>query len=222
MISVDIDYTNLQELLDLAQKGYIAHIEWFLKHKNTALKQLAVLLTSEIVIANFLSKNPSIPKWMIVFIYIFLAFLSLILAYAGSKSCQRSYLASLEYVAFFNKLMWIIEQPIKAKLFEYFDSKGMPLSKDKTFYVPRYLDDISRHQTTQSFVNSHLGFGYNFFKRPKNTYFWAVIAIWSLGMMGFFIGLICVYMSIFSPNKALHLTAIPLRSIAAGELGRYA
>jgi len=24
------------------------------------------------------------------------------------------------------------------------------------------------------------------------------------------------------PNKALHLTAIPLRSIAAGELGRYA
>jgi len=23
------------------------------------------------------------------------------------------------------------------------------------------------------------------------------------------------------PNKALHLTAIPLRSIAAGELGRY-
>jgi hypothetical protein len=24
-----------------------------------------------------------------------------------------------------------------------------------------------------------------------------------------------------SPNKALHRTAIPLRSIAAGELGRY-
>ena len=24
------------------------------------------------------------------------------------------------------------------------------------------------------------------------------------------------------PNKSLHLTAIPLRSIAAGELGRYA
>ena len=25
-----------------------------------------------------------------------------------------------------------------------------------------------------------------------------------------------------APNKALHRTAIPLRSIAAGELGRYA
>jgi hypothetical protein len=32
----------------------------------------------------------------------------------------------------------------------------------------------------------------------------------------------CIYIAIFKepPNKALHRTAIPLRSIAAGELGR--
>jgi len=192
------DYVNLQELLDLAQKGYIYHVEWFLKHKDTALKQLALLLTSEIVIANFLSKNSNIPKWIVVFMYFFLALLSLILAHAGSKSCQRSYLASLEYVAFLNKLMWIIEQPIKVKLSEYFSSKDMPLSKDKTFYVPRYLNDISLHQTTWSFVNSHIGFGFNFFKRPKNTYFWAVITIWSLGIMGFIIGIICAIHLILS------------------------
>ena len=29
------------------------------------------------------------------------------------------------------------------------------------------------------------------------------------------------YLNMLLPNKALHLTAIPLRSIAAGELGRY-
>jgi len=190
--SDDADTTtvDLHVLLEAATSSYYNHTNWFLKHRDTTLKQLSMLLTAELLIGKFLT-NSNIPMWLIAIIYLFLAFLSLLLAVAGAKSCQRSFLASLENIAYRNKLLWAINSSGKISISRSYNKERIPVRDDETVHIPRHLEELANFATTQDFIDYQLGINTPIYNRPKNTYYWATVTIWSMGLMGIFIGLIC-------------------------------
>jgi len=186
----DTKTIDLHTFLEVATSAYYNHTNWFLNHRDTALRQLAVLLTAELLIGKFLIDS-NIPMWLTATIYLFLALLSLLLAAAGARSCQRSFLASLENIAYRNKLVWAINSSGIVSIQKSYNGERIPVRNDKTIHVPRYLEELASFATTQDFTSYQLGLNKPIYSRPKNTYFWATVTILSMGVMGFLVGLIC-------------------------------
>jgi hypothetical protein len=182
---------NLPVLLGLASDSYGRHTEWYLRHRDTTLKQLAVLLTAELVAANFFYIS-SASRLLVLPTLIFLIILSPVLAFAGAKSCHQAFQAAMENVLLINKIVWAMGLGGKVHIDSAYEEEiKIPVPKDRPFYVPRYLKDSSKFDTTEQFTAFQLGELKN--QHPKNTYFWALVTIWTLGCAGIVTGVSCLF-----------------------------
>ena len=179
---------DLYRFMDIASASYARHTDWFIRHRDTSVRQLAVLIAAQLLIIK-LTSDPNNNSWAPAIILIFLSFLSYILALTGSSSCQRSFIASLESVLFFNKCIWaIIPTGYINVLEDNAQEESVPARSDTTLQVPRFVQGASKFSTTEEYINYHIGKDLSLRKRSRNTYFWSCVTIWALGVMGIIIG----------------------------------
>lgn len=180
----------LHKLLDLAAAGFGRHLDNFQRHRDAVVRQLGAILAAETIILRFLPTS-DVPWWIGTLILTLLAVVSLILAHSGASSCMRAYLAALEHAVLFSKVMWALFPEGGVKVDESTRARSAPpVPADRTLHVPRYLHDALEFETTEKYVAHHLGRDVPFFQRRRNTYYWALIVIWSLGSVSFVVGFV--------------------------------
>ncbi len=192
---------ELLAVLTVGSEAYGKHTEWFLKHRETALKQLAILITAELAIQNLVvePEGANLPARMLLLL---LAFMSLLLAHAGWRNCQQAFTAAMENVLLVNKIIWSMAPSGKVHLAAPVDVNNMPCRQDETLYVPRFLKHSIDAYTTEAFVQENLSIRKGFSRSvgwihwrknstQANTYFWTTVLIWSLGLIGAALGVMC-------------------------------
>jgi hypothetical protein len=152
-----ISSDNLPDLLNLASNSYQKHTEWYLRHRDTTLKQLAVIMTAELVFVKLFYDSSA--SWVLIVPALsFLIILSSILAHAGAKSCYQAFQAAMENVLLINKIVWAMGLGDKVHIDQvHTEASIIPVLKDQTLYVPRYLKDSSQFDTTEQFTAFQLG-----------------------------------------------------------------
>jgi 4-amino-4-deoxy-L-arabinose transferase-like glycosyltransferase len=170
---------QLPDLLKFATANYGRHTDWFLKHRDIGMRNLAVVLTAEFAVASIHYTSEKIPEEITAALLAFLALTALLLALSAWRSCRNSYAASLETAVLVTKIVWAMGLTSKVEIAAtQVDKSHCPVPKDPYLYVPRYLDDAEQHLSTEDFVRHHLS-------GHRNTFFWAkvTIAIFCLGAL---------------------------------------
>ncbi len=174
--------TNLSDLLAFASANYGKHTDWFLRHKDTGIKILAVLLTAELTVTSlYLTRH--FHDLVTMFTLIILSLLSIILTAYSLISCRQSYKASLENALLITKTLWAmgLTKAVKVKTKEV-DFSKCPVHNDETPYVPRYLNDAVEKEDSNSFINHHLS-------KRGTTYYAAKCTIIIFGIIVFLTGI---------------------------------
>jgi len=206
--SITHDSDNLRAILTTGLTLYTKHTEWFLKHRETTLRQLALLITAELAIQKFVvdPDGTSSPARVLLLL---LACLSPLLAHSGIRSCKQAFQAAMENIILVNKILWSMGPSGKVFTDHNVDESFIPAHQDTTLQVPRFLEHSVKAASTNCFVNDNLSFRKGlsrlflldwFLRRkkikeikPPNTFFWTTILIWILGMIGIAIGTICFF-----------------------------
>jgi len=178
---------NIECLLNFAQNHYSVHIECFLKHKDMGLKSLAVIFTGEITIISFCLAN-KFPVITAIIALIIFALLSILFSWYGVVNCKQSYKAALENALLCTKALWALglASPLEVKKNQN-DFSDCPVPNDTTPYVPRYLQDAQKHDTTDKFVNFYIN-------KPGTTFFNAKWTIVFFGTVGVIVGILGAYL----------------------------
>jgi hypothetical protein len=163
--------TYLPDMLAFASANYGRHTDWFLRHCDTGLRNLAAVLTAEFGIASLYFANKGAPKVFVVPILLLLVLLAIILAEAACSSCHNAFRASLENVLLVTKVAWAMGLANAVSVQEIPNEKDLPpVRNDPMLYVTRYWETAKDHTKTEEFVDAHL-------KARNNTYFWAKVTI---------------------------------------------
>jgi hypothetical protein len=163
--------THLSDMLSFGSANYGRHTEWFLRHRDTGLRNLAAVLAAEFTITSIYFANKGAPKVFVVPILLLLVLLAIILAEAACSSCHNAFRASLENALLVTKVAWAMGLANAVSVPEIpNENEHPPVPKDLTLYVPRYLSTAQKHATTEKFVDAHL-------RARNNTYFWAKVTI---------------------------------------------
>ena len=162
---------NLEKLIDYGSDNYGRHTDWFLRHRNTGLRNLAVLIAAEFTVASLYFSNTNSSKVLSVVILFVIAIAAPLLWLFAYRSCRSSFRASLESAILVTKVAWAmgIIDPISIKKEEW-NKTRIPVPGDTSLYIWRYWNDAKDHHTTNEFVNYHL-------KARGNTYYWAKMTI---------------------------------------------
>lgn len=192
---------DLRAVLTIASSHYGKHTEWYLKHRDTVLRQLAVLITAELAVQKFVAEpaQADLPARILL---LALAGLSLVLAHAGVRSCRQAFRAAMENAVVVNKIIWSMAPSGRLFLDHETLDPEMPARQDSSLYVPRFLSHAIATPSTEEFVkdNASLGSGLSRLfnsalnrtqEKAANTYFWTAVTIWLLGVIGATIGVSC-------------------------------
>ncbi len=177
---------NLLELFDLALRSVGMHYDWFIRHRASALKQLAVLLSAELIIVKLFYDSTQVPIQLIILTLLFLAIFSPIFALSGAGAVKKSYTSTLYYITFAVKIAWTIGLDKIDIDSHNVNLSKIPVKNDATFYIPKFLKDSFKFSSTEDFTNYHLK---KTIRRNQTTYFWGWLSIWFLGFAGFIIGI---------------------------------
>jgi len=195
------DSENLRAVFTIASSLYGKHTEWFLKHRDTVLKQLAVLITAELAIYKFVVV-PAQSNFPVGMLQLSLAALSMVLAHAGVRSCKQAFQAAMENVVVVNKIIWSMAPSGKLFLDNEIPDSAVPAREDSSLYVPRFLAHSIATSSTEEFVKDNLSLRKGLLRtlnwvfrktheKAANTYFWTAVLIWLLGAIGATIGVSC-------------------------------
>jgi multisubunit Na+/H+ antiporter MnhB subunit len=80
---------SLNTALAYAQKGYDNHTDWFQRHRDSAVKQLGLILSAELIVLRFFDTLGHVAI-LGGSALILLAMVSILLSIAGIKSCSRA------------------------------------------------------------------------------------------------------------------------------------
>jgi len=181
---------DLYKLIDVAQKAFIAHTDWHLRHRDTSVRQLAVLIGAELAGLNF-HQYLSLYSILAPTILFLFGGLGLILELAGVQSCGKAYRPSMENVLFMNKLLWAINPSGQINLpKEFSDSPEAPASEDKSIFVHRYRKDSAKVKTTDEFIEKYVEKNIFSLLHPSSSFFWSKVTIFFMSMIGITIGVI--------------------------------
>ncbi len=180
--SSDSSNKHLAEMLRFGSDNYERQTDWFLRHRDTGVRNLAAILTAEVGITTLHFATPRVPDWPTALILLLLAALAIPLSVSACRCCTRSFRASLESAMLVTKAAWAMGLTDRVSLAP--QSHGLlppPAPNDTTFYVPRYCRDARQDgvHTTDAFVDVHLS-------AAGSTYRWAkrTIRIFLLSAMG--------------------------------------
>jgi hypothetical protein len=153
-----IENSHLSDLLSLASTNYGRHMEWFLRHHDTGIKNLAAILAAESAVVGLAVTHKGIPAVFIVVLLAILACAAAVLAWLAVRSCRRSYTAATENVFMMTKVAWAMGVISKVAVGENVVSDDeCPGRGDNTLYAPRWVKDSLQHATSAEFVAYNLG-----------------------------------------------------------------
>jgi hypothetical protein len=190
----------LGKLLDYASAGYSRHTDWFVRHRDIGLQQLAGLLAAELLLLRFFQDVQ--PRQLSGVALILLGLLSLLLGQSSAASCSRAFRASLEHAVLISKIVWALTNGATCKVALSPDSANTPVPSDRTLFVPRYLRDAQQFPTTEEYVAYHMGLAGPSAKQVRNTHFWARVALWSFALAAFSTGVVSGAVILLSVHAA--------------------
>ena len=156
----------LSDLLSLASANYARQTDWFLRHRDNGLKNLAAIIGAETAVTGlYFTAQDRIPHSVLTAFLTLLAIFAVLLSWAAWRSCTRSFTASVESAALMCKAVWAMGLFSKVAVPRAAANLGAgPLRKDRHFYVDRWVSDAEKRETTDGYRTENLG-------NWENTYF---------------------------------------------------
>ena len=174
----EFENCHLPDLLTFSSENYGRQTNWFLRHRDTGIRNLAVIIASETAITSlYFTTDKQIPPAFIIMLLLLLAFLAPLLALSALCSCKRAFRAAMENALLTAKIVWALGLTSNVEVKKSnVDLQKCPARDDLYLYVPRYVEDSLAHPTTKTYSNANLS-------NRKNTYFWGrfTIVLFCLG-----------------------------------------
>ena len=148
--------STVKQLIEVASDNYRHHLDYFIKHRDTTVKQLAALMAGELLLIRY-SGEIKIPELFLVVILCFLGALAFVFALSGANSCNRSFSHALRYVALLNKSLWALMPSGKITLPNNYNKLlKAPMQNDDTIQIPKHhLDSTTKGtETTEKFITN--------------------------------------------------------------------
>lgn len=167
---------NLDQALSYSSQYYMAHVDWFLRHRDAGIRMLSVILTVEATLTGLVVANRIEPIVQEIASGA-LVFLAVGLGWYFTVSCKRSYRAALQHAAMTNKVLWAmgLTSPISTTY------SFPPLPQDECLFVPDIASSFGNKKTTNEYVEFHIA-------RKGNTYHAARLIIALIAAACFAIG----------------------------------
>jgi hypothetical protein len=173
---------DLGQVIRYAQEHYARHTDWYLRHRDTGIKTLVILLTADFTIAGlyFADKVSGLLATCGLGV---VGFLSIVLTWLAVMSCRQAYRSSVEHALLVSKAAWALGwcSPITVdqKCVKY---QAAPMSADESLYVPRYIKDAKPDLSTEEFVQQCI-------RRRGTTYFATKWTLFLIGGVAFVIAI---------------------------------
>jgi hypothetical protein len=167
---------ELHHMLAYARQNYASHTDWYLRHRDTGLKMLGVVLVANFTIGS-LYYDHKLNAYLSLIALIILSILSLLLSNLSVKSCKQAYVAALENALLVTKTAWAMgfAHPIAIDD-NYKRNTPCPAKEDEYLYVPRYIKDAIKAENTDAFVNLHSS-------KKGTTFFSTKWTLWAIGIV---------------------------------------
>jgi hypothetical protein len=101
-----ISNQHLSDLLSLASANYGRQMDWFLRHHDTGIKNLAAILAAESALVGLTVTQKGIPAAFVLALLAILASAAPTLAWLAVGACRRSFAAAMESVFMMTKAAW--------------------------------------------------------------------------------------------------------------------
>ncbi len=167
---------ELHHMLTYARQNYASHTDWYLRHRDTGLKMLGVVLVANFTIGSLFFDH-KLNAYLSLSALAILSFLSLILSNLSVKSCKQAYIAALENALLVTKTAWAMgfAQPIPIDK-NISPNIPCPVREDEYLYVPRYIKDGINAKNTEAFVGLHSS-------KKGTTFFSTKWTLWAIGIV---------------------------------------
>lgn len=170
------DTDSLSHMLSYARQNYASHTDWYLRHRDTGIKILGIVLGANLTIAG-LYFDRKLHFWLTVSALAILGILSLMLTRLAVRSCRQSYQAAMENALLVSKTAWAMgfgqSVPVESK---FLKTGKCPVRADYSLYVPRYLKEAQEAESTDEFVSHQI-------RKRGTTYHAAKWTLWTIGGM---------------------------------------
>ncbi|MBZ5617353.1 MAG: hypothetical protein LAQ69_01280 [Acidobacteriia bacterium] len=179
-----IESKHLSDLLSLASTNYGRQTDWFLRHHDTGVKNLAAILAAESALVGLAATQKGIPAALVIALLVVLVCAASVLAWLAVRSCQRAFTAAMESVFVMAKVAWAMGVTAKVAVDESVVSVvRCPGRDDYTLYAPRWVEDSLAYTTCEGFVKANLA-------NRKNTLFLTKLTIIVFGGSACALGLL--------------------------------
>jgi hypothetical protein len=180
----EVENKHLSDLLSLASANFGRHTDWFFRHRETGLRNLAAILAAESALVGVALTQKGIPAAFIVVLLMALACAAPAVAWLAVSSCRRNFVAALENLFMIAKVAWAMGIMANVAVNEkVVGAAPCPGRGDKTLYAPRWARDTLAHTTCEGFVAANLD-------NPRNTVFMAKLTIIIFGVGACALGLL--------------------------------
>lgn len=176
-VSESTQTQGLSDLLSYARHNYASHTDWYLRHRETGIKTIGVIIAATFTVGS-LSFDKELDAHLASLALGILAVLSIVMPALAIRSCHQAYRASLESALLATKAIWAMGLAGKIGVpSDVLLSERPPAVGDRYLYVTRYIKDASRSRTTKSFVRESM-------TKCGTTYFATKWTLLLLGMVG--------------------------------------
>ena len=165
---------HLPELLTLASTSYGRQTDWFLRHYDAGVRNLAAVLTAESALIG-LAAHKELPAMFTVGLLLLLACIAVVLSALAIISCRQSYKAALESVFLTAEVVWSMGLMRDVQVDVNGVSGSGPGWQDPTLYPHRWYHDMLQYATSEAFVKTKL-------RNRNNTLFMAKLTIIVFGV----------------------------------------
>ena len=167
---------ELHHMLSYARQNYASHTDWYLRHRDTGLKMLGVVLVANFTVGS-LYFDHKLNGFLSLSALAIISLLSLVLTNLSVKACKQAYRASLENALLVTKTAWAMgfAQPIAVNK-TISEATPCPAKGDKYLYVPRYIEDGMKAENSEIFISHHIS-------KKGTTFFSTKWTLWAIGIV---------------------------------------
>ncbi len=179
-----VENKHLTDLMSVASANFGRHVDGFLRHRETGIKNLAAILAAESAVVGFALTNEKIRGVFIVTLLVILALAAVALTRLAVSQCRRAFLGELESLFLMAKVAWAMGVMFNVDVDQKV-ARGVrsPGSADKTLYAPRWAKDCLAYATCEAYVDAN-------FRNPENTFSTTRLTIVVVGVSASALGLI--------------------------------
>jgi len=185
-LTVD-ENAHLSDLMTLASTNFGRHLDWFQRHRDMAVKNIAAILAAETALVGLgVAQKQVLPAAFALALLLVLSCAAPVLAWLGIRACRQAYRAAMESAFMMAKVAWTMGAlSVVAVKQSVVGNATCPGYADLSLYAPRWTNDCVQHRTTDEFVAATLSC-------RTNTCFLAKVTILVFGSGACALGLLGV------------------------------